>query len=168
MNLPKWLPHPSSFISAIALKVFSWAYAMSAVMVLPILFELMETSPRLAWLGVFALWSAPLPAIAIAHRMTHGLLDLADGRESKPTRAVESVWAGMLGWAAFLLVSMSASLAMLVIDPPPVEPDASAGIMKAGIEMLAIAASWQVGVHSLLWLVFAVAVFQIHRAARPA
>ncbi|PMU88325.1 hypothetical protein C1X83_36730, partial [Pseudomonas sp. GP01-A4] len=88
---------------------------------------------------MFALWCAPLPTIALVHRATHGLLDLADGRESKKARAVESVWAGLLGWAAFLLVSMSASLAMLVIDPPPVEPDASMGLMRAGAEMLSIA-----------------------------
>ncbi|GEM_PF-3189461 len=169
MQCPKWLPHPSSFISAAALKVFSWAYALSWAMALPLLAELMETSPRLAWLGVFALWTAPLPAIALVHRLTHGLLDLADGREAKKTRLVASVWAGVLGWTAFLLVSVTAAFAMLVIDPPPPPgPDSSSSLMKAGAELLEIASSWQVGVHSILWFAFAVAVFQVHRSAREA
>ncbi len=169
MQFPKWLPHPSSFISAAALKVFAWAYALSWAMALPILAELMETSPRLAWLGVFALWTSPLPVIAVAHRLTHGLLDLADGRESKKTRLVESVWAGLLGWTAFILVGLTAALAMLVIDPPPpAEPDSSSSLMRVGAELLEIASSWQVGVHSLLWFGFAVAVFQVHRSAREA
>lgn len=166
MTLPKWLPHPSSLLSALALKSFAWAYAVAAGLVLPLLFELAEHSPRLAWLGILGLWTAPMAIIAVVHRAAHGLLDMADGRDPAPSRPVDSAWAGLFSWAALLLVSMTTSFVMLVLDPPPLDPDARGWLASAGSSALFEMASWQLAAHSVVWFVLAVGAFQLHRAAR--
>ncbi len=164
MKLPAWFPHPIAWLSALLLRAFIFGFSMALAIVLPILFELAKDSPRLAWLGILGLWLSPIALIAIAHHLLHATIDLGD--RTKFTRGVlpsaQSWFAGMFAWAGSLLVSVTTSLVLLVIDPPPIEPDA---FLARTMTMNATA---NVGVGTIVWLVLAASMFHLERAIRKA
>jgi hypothetical protein len=69
------------------------------------------------------------------------------------------VWAGFVAWATILFVTTATSLVMLVLDPPPVDPDA----------MRVLAAEMTRGfsgvVRAVVWIVLAAYVYELERAA---
>ncbi len=162
MKLPKWLPRPAAWGSAVALFLFGLGVSIAFGFVMPLLFELMRHSPRLAWLGMLVTWVAPIAGAAGIHRFASGILDFADakGVAGGKTRGSEHWWAGFVAWAAIIFVTMTTSFVMLVLDPPPVDPDAIwnlAATMTRGVEGV---------VRSCVWVVLAAYVYELERSAR--
>lgn len=162
MKLPSWVPHPTAWATAVALFFFAGGVSLAMAVLLPIPFELMRHSPRLAWLGILLVWFSPIPLAAGIHHGVHAVLDLGDlpktARGSWP--GVESLWAGFVAWATILFVTLATSLVMLVIDPPPVDPDAMRTLameMTRGFSGLA---------RTVVWIVLAAYVYELERAAR--
>ena len=157
--LPRWLPRPASWASAVALFLFAGAIRVGMALVIPLLFSLMRVSPRLAWLAILGVWLSPVALAAAAHRATSGLLDLVDmTREGRPAETTAtSVRAGLFAWLAVLFVTTVTGLAMLVVDPPPVEPDAVLGLfvhaMGGGAGLLSAG----------IWIAVAAGVYELDR-----
>ncbi len=108
------------------------------------------------------MWLAPIPVAAGIHHTVHALLDIGDlpkeARGAWP--GVESVWAGFVAWSTILFVTIATSLVMLVIDPPPVDPDvmrALAAEITRGFSGVA---------RAVVWIVLAAYVYELERAAR--
>jgi len=162
VKLPSWVPHPTAWATAVALFFFAGGVSLAMALLLPLLLELMRLSPRLAWLGILLVWFAPIPLAAGIHHAVHAVLDLGDipknARGAWP--GVESLWAGFVAWATILFVTLAASLVMLVLDPPPVDPDV----------MRTLAAEMTRGfsgvVRTVVWIVLAAYVYELERAAR--
>jgi len=131
--------------------------AMGAVM--PILFELMRHSPRLACLGMLGAWLAPILFAAAGHRVAHGILDAGDSRRARTTPS-GSLWAGFVAWAAIIFVTLTTSFVMLVLDPPPVDPDAIWNLAAEVTRGVSGAA------HAAVWIVIAAYVYQLERLGR--
>ncbi|HEY8087569.1 MAG TPA: hypothetical protein VIF09_06990, partial [Polyangiaceae bacterium] len=75
---------------------------------------------------------------------------------------VASLWAGLFAWMTVIFVTLVASFVMLVLDPPPVEPD-SVGAF------LSLAASGPLSlVHTVVWLVLAAYAYETERSVRSA
>jgi len=151
-----------AWASAVALFFFAWAVTLVMAFAFPLLFELMRHSPRLAWLGILLVWVAPIGAAALIHHAAGSVLDLGDGRRvargSWP--GMSSLWSGFVAWATILFVTTATSLVMLVLDPPPVDPDAIHALaleMTRGFSGLA---------RSVVWIVLAAYVYQLERVAR--
>ncbi|MGD0530397.1 MAG: hypothetical protein ABSE49_35005 [Polyangiaceae bacterium] len=161
MKLPGWLPHPAAWATAVALFFFAAGVSIAMALVLPALFELMPRSPRLAWLGILLLWLAPIAAAAGLHHAAHSVLDLGDTVPSRGTwPGVGSLWAGFVAWATILFVTLVTSLVMLVVDPPPVEPDAMRALGAAMTQGFSSVA------RAIIWIVLAAYVYQLERVAR--
>jgi hypothetical protein len=142
--------------------VFALGVSIAMAFVMPLLLALMRHSPRLAWTGILLLWVSPIPVAAIVHRTTHGVLDFADTKRAasggKVTIAT-SLWAGFLAWVTIIFATMITSLVMLVIDPPPVDPDA-----LAILDFVAQVARGGEGiVRALVWIVVAAYVYELER-----
>jgi hypothetical protein len=161
VKLPSWLPHPVAWATAVALFFFAAGVSIAMALLLPLLFELMRHSPRLGWLGILLVWLGPIPLAAGIHHTVHALLDVGD--LPKKVRGAwpgaESLWAGFVAWATILFVTLATSLVMLVIDPPPVDPDAMHAL---GVEM---ARDFSGVARALIWIVMAAYVYELERAA---
>jgi hypothetical protein len=159
---PSWVPHPTAWASAVALFFFAWAVTVAMAFAFPLLFELMRHSPRLAWLGILLVWVAPIAGAAAIHHAVGSVLDLGDGRavSGGSWPGMPSVWAGFVAWATILFVTTATSLVMLVLDPPPVDPDA---IHALAVEMTR---GFSGIVRSVVWVVLAAYVYELERAAR--
>ena len=157
MSLPRFLPKPGAWASAVAL--FAYAAAVSLVMglALPFIAELMKASPRLGWLAILGLWASPVAGAAALHHTGHRILDLGD--VSRVARVPSSLWAGFVAWATILLVSMTTTFVMLVIDPPPVDES----VLSLAIGSLE---AWHGVVRPVVWIVLAAYVYTLERAAR--
>lgn len=162
VTLPRWLPHPAAWASAVALFVFATGVSLAMAFTLPPLFELMRTAPRLAWVGILGVWCAPIVAAAAGHNVLHAVIDLGDTKKvakgAVPGGA--SLWAGFVAWATIIFVTLTTGLLMLVLDPPPVDPGA----------MWNLAASVLQGVPGVVrtaaWIVLAAYVYDLERRAR--
>ncbi|HEY1690646.1 MAG TPA: hypothetical protein VGG39_00705 [Polyangiaceae bacterium] len=162
MARPSWVPHPASWASAVALAVYAKGVAIAMALLVPLVLSLLPHAPRLAWLGVLLLWVAPIGGAAALHRATRGVLDFADPAKSTSHEnpAFASVWAGFVAWGTILFVTTASALAMLVVDPPPVEPESVAAFA-------AFALRGPLGlVHTTVWIVMAACVYELERAAR--
>lgn len=162
MNLPGWIPHPASWASSIALYVFALAVNLAMAFVIPLLFDLMPDAPRLAWLGVLLVWLAPVAVAAVGHRVVHGMLDLVDPEAVGESAAhgLTSLWAGFVAWATIVLVTIATTLTMLVLDPPPVDPDAVLGLFNLTTHGLRGTA------RAVIWIVLAAYAYDLQRVAR--
>jgi hypothetical protein len=158
---PSWVPHPLAWASAVALFFFAWAVTLAMAFAFPLLFELMRHSPRLAWLGILLVWVAPIAAAAGIHHAVGSVLDLGDGHavSGGSWPGMPSLWAGFVAWATTLFVTTATTLVMLVLDPPPVEPDA---IHALAVEMTR---GFSGLVRSVVWVVLAAYVYELERAA---
>ena len=156
MKLPRFLPQPGAWASAIALFFYAGAVSVAMAAAGPAIAELMKHSPRLGWLAVLAMWVAPIGVAGALHHTAHRVLDLGD--KKKVARRASSVWAGFVAWATILVVSFTTALVMLVIDPPPIDEAIST-----------LAASVTSGVHGAvriaIWVVLAAYVYTLERAA---
>jgi hypothetical protein len=160
MKLKTIVPHPIAWASAGALLAFATAVSAALGLMLPPLFDLMERSPRLAWLGILLTWLAPIAAAATGHRALHYALDVADTKPRAHGPA-GSLWAGFVAWATILLVSFTTSLFMLVLDPPPVDRSVLARLFS---EVSPLAAHRMVP--TIAWVVLAAYVYELERRAR--
>ncbi len=156
----KWLPHPASIAAALALFVFGIGVSFAMALLMPLVFELMRFSPRLGWIGVLSVWLAPIPTAAAIHRATQGILDLADAAPGVSQRSGSSLWAGLFAWSTILLVTATTGLVMLVIDPPPMEPDALYTFLTE------IRQSGGGVVRCAIWIVLATYAYELERGAR--
>ena len=156
---PKWIPQPAAWASAVTLFVFALAIAFAFGAVLPVLFDLMRHSPRLGWLGVLLVWLSPIPIAAAGHHAMHAVIDLGDSKKVArgPLPRSASLWAGFVAWATILVVSLTTNLILLILDPPPVEPDVLKSL-AAGLSPGAV-------VPSLVWIVLAASVYALEHAA---
>jgi len=145
-----------AWANAIGLFFYAGAVSLGIAAVMPFIAELLRHSPRLGWLAVLAVWTAPVFGAAGLHHTAHRVMDLGDSRRG--ANGAMSLWAGFVAWATIILVSMTASFVMLVIDPPPAEPD---------LLVLAVCglAAWHGAVHSAVWIGLAAAVYSLERAA---
>ena len=164
MKLPRWLPHPAAWASAVALFVFATGVGTAMIFTLPPLFELMHHSPRLAWVGILSVWCAPIVAAAAGHNILHAVIDLGDtkkvARGAIPGGA--SLWAGFVAWATIIFVSLTTSLFMLVLDPPPVEPNALWNLGSLATEVFRVPGV----VRTVVWVVLAAYVYDLERKAK--
>jgi len=158
VKLPRILPPVGAWASAAALFFYACGVSLAMGAVMPLIAELMHWSPRLGWLAVLGTWVAPVGGAALAHHLGHSLLDLGDGK--KVARRTSSAWAGLVAWMAILFVSFTASFVMLVIDPPPADPDA----------LFELAEHLTAGPHLFLrtavWITLAAYLYTLERAAR--
>ncbi len=163
--MKKWIPIPGALASAIALFVYASLVSFFFAAIMPFVGELIERAPRLGWLAMLLVWIAPTLGAAAAHRVGHGVLDLADTR--KVARSATSLWAGFVAWAAILVVSLTTSFVMLVIDPPPADPDFAVAGALANLDVLHHGLStWRAVVNLVVWISLATGVYTLERAAR--
>jgi hypothetical protein len=155
MKFPRWLPHPLSWASALALYLFAMGVTLAMAVVLPPLFELLQRSPRLAWAGILGVFCAPIPAAATVHAVAHAVLDLGDAKKAARPKGAD-LWAGFVAWATILFVNVATVLVMLVLDPPPVDPD---GFFGAALRV----AGPSPGVHTFVWILLAAKVYELQR-----
>jgi hypothetical protein len=158
MKLPKWAPDPVAWLNAVALYFFGMGVGIVFMFVLPFVFDLIERSPRLGWLALLLVWLSPIPAAAAIHRVVQGVLDAAEG---KRTTSIGSLWAGLFAWMAFFFVNIATALIMLVIDPPPTEPDA-AFFVQFSTQLRAS----NVGIQTVVWIVVAAFGHHLERKGR--
>ena len=158
MKLPRLLPPVGAWLSAVALFFYACGVSLAMAAVMPFIAELLHRSPRLGWMAMVLLWVAPIGGAAVAHHAGHVLLDWGDGKQV--ARRAASAWAGFVAWGAIIFVSLLASFVMLVIDPPPADPDAFFHLAAR------ITAGPHVVVHAGVWIVLAAYVYTLERAAR--
>jgi hypothetical protein len=157
VKLPKWIPDRVSWLTAAALLVYGVGVSTVFAFAFPILLELATRSPRLGWLGILIVWLAPIPVATLAHRVLHRLLDAVGDRERMTT--FRCWWAGLFAWAAIIFVTMTTSFILLVLDPPPVEPEA---LWRGVLETSALS----INVRTVVWLFVAVVVVHLERSSR--
>jgi hypothetical protein len=159
-NVPL-LPRPVSWLSAVLLYLFLAAWMTFLARTLPPLLQLYETSPRLAALGLLALWISPIPFVAVGHHIGHAFLDRAD-RGAGVARGVlpglGSLWAGVLAWLVLALASSVAVFFLLVLFPPP--PADSLVTMFAW----PFDARARAGLHTAAWVLVAAQLYDLERA----
>ncbi len=161
----KWMPLPGALASAGALFVYATLVSVFFATVMPYVGELIERAPRLGWLAMLLVWLAPTLGAATVHRAAHAVLDLADTRSVG--RNAASLWAGFVAWAAIILVSLTTSFVMLVIDPPPTEPDFAIAAALSNLDVIHHGLSnWRAVVHLVVWISLATGVYTLERAAR--
>ncbi|MBX3209290.1 MAG: hypothetical protein KF764_29930 [Labilithrix sp.] len=164
MKRPSFLPSPAALVSAVLLYVLLGAFGAVAAAVIPHLIELIATSPRLAMCGLLGLVISPGVVVALVHHVGHRTLDRAERKTRGLFPAAESCWAGAHAWLVLYGTSVLASLVMLVVDPPELEPEALALLAsfvdRAGAGTLA-------SVHTLVWILIAAALYELERRARP-
>lgn len=156
-KLPKSIPGRVSWFTAAALLVYAVGVSTVFTFAFPLLLELATRSPRLGWFGILARWLAPIPVAALVHRVLHRLLDAVGDRER--VTALGSWWAGLFAWVAMIFVTMTTSFILLVLDPPPVEPDA---LWRGVLAMSALS----INVRTVVWLFVAVVVVHLESKSR--
>jgi hypothetical protein len=163
--MKRFMPVPGALASAGALLVYASLVSTGFALVMPFVAELMEKSPRLGWLAMLAVWLSPSMGAAVMHRTAHGILDAAD--TSKVARNASSLWAGFVAWVTIIFVTMTTSFVMLVLDPPPVDPDFAVASSLASLDVIHHGlSSWKPVVQLLVWLSLATGVYTLERAAR--
>lgn len=170
-NVPLF-PRPVSWLSAVLLYVFLGLWMTFIATVLPRLFELFETSPRLAALGYLSLWISPIPFVAVGHHLVHAFLDRAD-RGTKVAGGLlpglGSLWAGAFAWFVIMFASSVVLLFLLVLFPPPPADGLSA---LGSLTTLLGTFAWpfddraRAGIHTLAWVVVAAQLYDLERAMK--
>ena len=163
MSLPRGIPRPAAWASAVALFVYALGVSAAMAMVMPILIALLRHSPRLGWLGMLALWLAPIAGVAAVH----SAVDRAASRRGPPSEVrgrplggAASWWAGFFAWAVIIFVSMTTVFVMLVLNPVPIDPhavwDLAAAVTRgaSGLE------------RSIIWIVLAAYAYELEASVR--
>jgi hypothetical protein len=162
MELPTWMPRPAAWASGAALYVFAAGVRVTFALALPILFALMRHSPRLAWLGMLLLWLSPVAVAAAVHDVVGRLVGVrAPVRRDAWIAGPASWWAGFVAWAAIIVVTVTMTFVVLVLDPPPVaDPDIRSRLAAA------VTAGATGTTRSIIWIVLAAYVYEIELKAR--
>lgn len=151
-------------LSAACLGALRFGFGVLAAAVWPYLFDLLERSPRLAMLGLLALFLSPWPAASLAHRAAHRWLDRVERSGAPRVRA--SIWAGALAWLVLFGADLLTVFVMLVIDPP--EPGEARGVVLSTITRAAFALDPLAIAGHVAWLGIATVFFALHAHARAA
>jgi hypothetical protein len=142
-------------------------YSLVVALTLPSLFELWSSWPHVAWTLILALISSPAWAVALLHRIGHGVIDVFDktARESSEISGKQSLWAGFFAWMVLFVASTLTTLILLAIQPPErPEPD----MLRSFANVATSAFAWR-GVftlHSLVWVAIASFLHQLERSIR--
>ena len=129
---------------------------------MPLLFALLRSWPRLAFVGVLLLWLSPV-ALAAA---IHDVVGRAIGAIPRASRArwlggAASWWAGFVAWATILVVTISMALVAAVVEPPPIlDPEYVRNFIAAVTNGGAGAA------RSVTWILLAAYVYELELRAR--
>ncbi|MBX3192578.1 MAG: hypothetical protein KF819_36675 [Labilithrix sp.] len=165
MSTVPFVPRPASWMSAVFLYLFMGLLGGFVASVLPRLIEIGEESPRLAALGYLALWTSPIPLVAILHHGVHAFLDHAD-RDTTVARGllpgVSSLWAGVYAWLVIFFATTFMIFVWMIVSPPE----------DSSVMGLARAFTWpfgegvRAGVHTLGWVVVAALLYDLDRAVK--
>ena len=161
-------PRPVSWLSAVLLYVFLGLWMTFVATVLPRLYELFETAPRLAALGLLGVWTSPIAFVASGHHVIHAFLDRADRAERGGRDGVArgllpglgSLWAGVYAWLVIMFASSVVLLVMLILFPPP-PPDQLLTMFAWPFDSRARA-----GLHTVTWVVIAAQLYDLERAIK--
>ena len=152
----------SPLLSAGLLYLVMIGFNVLAAVVIPWLFELQESAPRLAALGWLGLFCSPIAFVAIVHRAAHGVMDHLDAGDSgRAGPGLASLWAGLLAWFAMFFASLASAFLFLAIFPPPVDERAFAALVRVVQDV-----RLEVGVHVALWVGVAALLYHVEKRAR--
>lgn len=158
------LPSPASWLSAVALLVFSSLVFTVVGLVLPAFLDFAQRWPRLGALGGLGLALSPGLALTLAHHATKGVLDRAENKPAPgagllPTAA--SVWAGLFGWCVVVFAFCVSTFVSLALFPIPPEPDALLAWLSAQADVRLL-----FSVRSAVWVVAAACAYEVESRSR--
>ena len=158
------LPSPASWLSAVALLVFSTLVFAAVGVVLPAFLEFAQRWPRLGALGGLGLALSPGLALTLAHHAAKGALDRVENKAAPaagllPTAA--SVWAGLFGWCVVLFALCVSTFVSLALFPIPPEPDALRGLLAAQADPRLL-----FSVRTAVWVVAAACAYELESRRR--
>ena len=156
---------PRAILSAASLYALWTAFGVAASIVLPLLAEIAEWSPRLAWLGGFALWLSPIPVAALAHHTVGKMIDVAArDRAPRASMGVVSLWTGVFAWCAmFFCTTAMIFISIIMNPPPPPDPD---GMLLGWMHRFTAIASPSLTLQTFAWLAIAAGLYQIEGAMK--
>jgi hypothetical protein len=159
----KWRPSFVPWISAVMLYTFLIGFGMAAAIILPMLGDLWDKSPRLAALGWLAFFSSPIGCVAVGHHTAHGMMDRFDARKAHRglLPGMPSVAAGFFGWFAIVFTSMAAAFVMLAIFPPPPDENTMTALFHAAVDV-----KMNASFHTIVWIVICAQLYSVERAAQ--
>jgi hypothetical protein len=161
------LTFASAWLTALFLFLFHRAWIVGALVVARFLFELWDTSPRLAALGWLVLVTSPVPLLGTIYSVASGTLDRFDGEAAartnrRRTGLATSLWVGFCGWATTIFSSMVSSLVVLIAFPPPPDQDGALGAALTLLTHPRLEAS----LHTVVWIVASAWLFTLEQRAR--
>ena len=162
MSPPSFVP----LLNAGLLYGFVTAFGAASALVIPVLGEIWEKSPRLGALAFLAYIASPIGLIGIAHHLGHGFLDRFDARKRSRAKGLvpdaESISAGFFGWFAIVFSSIaSAFVLMAMFPPPPPEEGALATLVSIATDVRLRAT-----LHTLVWVLVAAGLYAAERKGR--
>jgi hypothetical protein len=161
VDLPRWMPRPAAWASALALFVFAMGVRTLFALVMPLLFALVRHSPRLGGLGLLLLWLSPMALAAGLHDLVARFIGLkAPVPGGSWLGDPSSWWLGFVAWATIIVVSIAMAFVMLVVDPPPADPDALGSLVAA------VTRRQGFGAGSGVWIALAAYVYELELKAR--
>lgn len=168
MKRPWFVPSPISAVCGGLLFVLLCAFGALLSHALPPLLDLLERSPRLAMLGLLGLALSPVLAVSIVHHVVQRAMDKVEGGARGVLPGTESWWAGAHAWLVMYGTSVIASLAMLVVEPPELDPDMSvlASTASTAVHRLASPGATN-ALYIAVWVFIASSLFELERRARP-
>lgn len=164
--MPRYLPSPISAICGGLLFGLLIAFGTVAMIAVPPLMDLFQSSPRLAMLGFLLLATSPGIAIAVAHHFGASTLESIEkvtvSKKKGPLPDLESWAAGAHGWLVLIGTSILARLVMLVMNPPKPDPDAFSVMNVVETVHVQNVASGQ----TIIWIAIATLFFELQRRSR--
>jgi len=161
VNLPRWMPRPAAWASAVALYVVAIVVRALFASVMPLLVALMRHSPRLAGLGMLLLWLSPIAMAAALHDVVGRFVGLrAPAPGESRLGGATSWWVGFVAWATIIVVTLAMAFILLVIKPPPADPHAAWSTVVA-----ALTGRQSGGLGPAIWLVLAAYVYELELRA---
>ena len=164
---PLFVPSPIAWISAALLYVLLVLLGAAAAVLVPLLLEVMRSSPRLAMLGFLGLAVSPAFVVVVVHHFGHRSLDGFDRPVEKAPAppSLRSWWAGAHAWLVLYGTSVVTSLVMLVIDPPEPEPDAyGLSALLGGLTTHATLSN-ALSLRTMIWVAIAALLYELERRA---
>lgn len=161
LRAPSFVP----LVNGALLYAFLTAFGAASGVILPILGELWEKSPRLGALAFLAYLASPIGLIALAHHSGHGFLDRFDARKRARTKGLlpdaESLSAGFFGWFAIVFSSVASAFVLLAIFPPPPEEGSVAAFMHVATDV-----GLRATLHTAVWILVASGLYAVERKGR--
>ena len=161
LRAPSFVP----LLNGALLYAFLTAFGAASSVILPVIGEIWEKSPRLGAIAFLGFIASPIGLIAIAHHLGHGFLDRFDARKRARAKGLlpdaESLSAGFFGWFAIVFTSMASAFVLLAIFPPPPEEGAVAALMHIATDV-----RLQATLHTVVWILIAAGLYAAERKGR--